>query len=115
MSLNNDNFYKLLRGLRFDIRGIALREPALPALDRLGVTDATAIGWIDERAVGEPGPTKAAARTPVFQRTVEDCDRIARLERAAGDTALQQCGRRRTLKAPQCFTAILVLDVQVEP
>src|SRR5207237_1009097 len=39
---------ELLRVLRFDTRGVALREPDLPALDRLGAAVATAVRRTDE-------------------------------------------------------------------
>src|SRR5262245_53942090 len=105
----------LLRLLRFDVRGVALCEPAFPALDRFGAAVATAVGGIDECAVGEPRPSESAARAAVLQWTIEDRDRIAGLERTAGDTALEQRRRRRPLEAPKCFAAVLVLDIQVEP
>src|SRR5205814_4957108 len=103
----------LLRVLRFDVRRVAFREPDLPALDRVGAAGATAVGRIDEGAVGESRPSKAAARAPIFQRTIEDHDRLAGLERIAVDTALEQPRRRGTFEAPKCFAAVLVLDVEV--
>src|SRR5262245_16354961 len=105
----------LPRVLRFGTRGVALREPAFPAFDRLGAAVATAVCRTDERAVGEPHPSDAAARPPVFQRTVLDHDRATGFERESRDTTLEQLCRRRCLEAPKRFAAVLVLDVHVEP
>src|SRR5262249_21451635 len=49
------------------------------------------------------------------QWTVLDRDRTTGLKRESVDTALEQLCWRRTLEAPKCFAAVLVLDVQVEP
>src|SRR5436190_21327373 len=106
---------ELLRVLRFGTRGIALREPALPAFDRLVAAIATAVGRTDEVAVGEPHPSDAAARTAVFQRTILDRDLAIGFERVSIDTALEQLCRRRSLEAPECFAAVLVFNVDVEP
>ena len=84
----------LLRVLRFGTRGVALREPALPALDRLGAAVATAVSRTDECAVGEPHPSDAAARTAVSQRTELNRDGTVGLERETIDSALEQLCRR---------------------
>src|SRR5206468_6320569 len=57
-------FY-LLRVLRFGARGVALREPGLPAFDCIGAAVATTVGRTDEVAVGESHPSDAAARTAI--------------------------------------------------
>src|SRR6516225_1193857 len=106
---------ELLRVLCFGTRGVALCEPALPAFNRFLAAVATAVGRTDEVAVGQLHPSDPAARPAVFQRTELDRDLTVGLEGETVDAALQQLSRRRSLETPECFAAILVLDVDVEP